>query len=235
MVGLKEHYDQLEDRVQYVDYTTRELQSKLTPDKVLQILQEGNERFRTGQPLTRDLTRQLEVTADIQHPLAIVLSGASSRTPVELIFDVGLGDLYCARLIGNFISRGVLGSLEHACVVAGAKLIVVMGHCNSAACRMAIESSRSQQTVMDATGCANLDSAIVEIQQSLDDRDIANWETIDAAAQEALVDELYRKHLQRTIRAIRDRSPTLDRLANEGRIKIVAAMYNVRTGQVRFA
>ena len=91
MLGLKEHYEQLEDRVQYVDYTTREMQASLTPEKVQQILEEGNERFRTGQQLTRDLTRQLEATAEKQHPLAIMLSGASSRTPVEMIFDVGIG------------------------------------------------------------------------------------------------------------------------------------------------
>ena len=145
MMGLKEHYQQLQDRVQYFDYTTRELQNTLTPDKVLQLLEEGNARFRRGEQLTRDLSRQLEATAQVQHPMAIVLSGASSRTPIEMIFDVGLGELYCARVIANFVSRGVLGSLEHATVVAGAKLIVVMGHSNSAACRMAIESHLRQQ------------------------------------------------------------------------------------------
>lgn len=151
-----------------------------------------------------------------------------------MIFNVGLGELYCARLIGNFVSRGVLGSLEHACAVAGAKLIVVMGHSNSAACRMAIESKLSQQKVLETTGCSNLDAAITEIQQSIDMQDIADWETIDAAAQQTRVDELYRKHLQRTIRAIRDRSPVLHEFANTGRIKILAAMYDVRAGSVSF-
>ena len=96
LIGFKDHYEQLVDRVQYVDYTTRELQAQLTPDQVLQVLREGNARFRTGQQLTRDLNRQLKATAHSQHPLAIVLSGASSRTPVEMIFDVGLGDIFCA-------------------------------------------------------------------------------------------------------------------------------------------
>ena len=97
MLGLKEHYGQLEDRVQYMDYTMREMQESLTPEKVQEILEEGNRRFRTSQQLTRDLTHQLEATAEKRHPLAIILSGASSRTPVEMIFDVGLGETFCAR------------------------------------------------------------------------------------------------------------------------------------------
>jgi carbonic anhydrase len=234
MMGLKEQYQQLQDRVQYFDYTTRELQDMLTPDKVLQILEEGNVRFRRGEQLTRDLTRQLKATAQVQHPMAIVLSGASSRTPIEMIFDVGLGELYCARLIANFVSRGVLGSLEHATVVAGAKLIVVMGHSNSAACRMAIESHLKQRKVVDATGCENLDSAITEIQQSLDDKAAADFETMDAAAQQTVVDQLYRDHIQRTIKYIRDGSTMLSKYARQGKIKIVGAMYNVHNGEVSF-
>ena len=201
MLGLKEHYQQLEDRVQFVDYTTREMQSSLTPDGVLQLLREGNERFLKGQQLTRELSRRLEATADIQHPLAIVLSGASSRTPVEMIFDMGLGDLYCARVIGNYISHGTLGNLEHACVVAGAKLIVVMGHSNSAACRLAIESQVSRRSVAQQTGCANLDAAIAMIAQSLGEQDLSHWND-DLTAQQAAIDELYHRHIQRSIRMI---------------------------------
>jgi carbonic anhydrase/SulP family sulfate permease len=234
MMGLKEHYDELEDRVQYVDYTTREMQSALTPDRVLQLLREGNERYRTGQLLTRDLSRQLGATADTQHPLAIVLSGASSRTPVETVFDMGIGDLYCARVIGNYISRGVLGNLEHACVLAGAKLIVVMGHSNSAACRMVIESHISQQNVAEQAQCGNLVVALDNIRQSLDPASVTQWRVVDDASQQAIMDQLYQHHIHRTIRLIRERSPILDTFVNQGKVKIVGAMYNVRTGMVNF-
>lgn len=234
MIGLKEHYEQLEDRVQYVDFATRELQDQLTPDQVLQILREGNERFRNGERLTRDLTRQREATAESQHPLAIVLSGASSRTPVEIIFDVGLGDLYCARIIGNLPTTAILGNLEHACVLAGAKLIVVMGHSNSAACRLAVEATLSGKRVFDSTGCPNLDRAIAEIQESFDPRLADGWEAMDAAAQEDVVDQLYRVHIQRTIRMVRERSGVLDEQCKQGKVKIVGAMYDVRTGNVEF-
>ncbi len=234
MLGLREHYQQLGDRVQYVDYTTRELQSSLTPDGVLQLLREGNERFLKGQQLTRDLTRHLEATADIQHPLAIVLSGASSRTPIEMIFDMGLGDLYCARVIGNYISHGTLGNLEHACVVAGAKLVVVMGHSNSAACRLAIESRLTQRSIAQETGCTNLEAAITMIAASLGGQDLSDWSDRDMAGQQAAVDELYRRHIRRTIQTIHDRSPVLDQFVRAGQVKIIGAMYDVRSGAVRF-
>ncbi len=234
LVGLKDHYEQLEDRVQYVDYTTRDLQSRLTPDNVLQILQDGNKRFRTGQPLTRDLTRQLEASAGYAHPLAIVLTGSSSRTPVELIFDVGLGDILCSRVTGNLVSEGVLGSLEYACAVSGAKLICVMGHSNSVVVRMAIESSLSKRRVLETTGCVHLDATVREIQNCIQPDRLSGWPDMDLQAQQAIIDEVYQRHLARTIDRILTQSSVLEKLAREGTIKVVGAMYDVRAGQVDF-
>ncbi len=178
--------------MQYADYSTRELQASLTPDQVVQILRDGNERFRTGQPLTRDLTRQREATAETRHPLAIVLSGASSRTPVEMIFDMGLGDIFCARVTGNLVSVGVLGSLEYACAVAGAKLILVLGHANSEVMRMAVEAFLSRQRVADTTGCTHLDPIVAEVQKSIDPHRFTNWQSLPPQEQQARLDELYR-------------------------------------------
>ncbi len=234
MLGLKDHYEQLEDRVQYVDYTTREMQASLTPDRAQQILEEGNERFRTGQQLTRDLTRQLEVTAETQHPLAIILSGASSRTPVEMIFDVGLGEVYCARVTGNLVSVGVLGTLEYACAVAGTKLIVVMGHSNSAVVRMAVESLLMKRQFTQATGCTNLEPIVAEIAKSIDPAGLDSWQNLNAAEQQARLDALYRAHILATIHRILERSPVLDSLVKQGRVKVVGAMYDVRTGRADF-
>jgi len=233
-VGFKEHYEQLEDRVQYTDCSTRELQTSLTPDLVLQVLRDGNERFRTGQPLTRDLTRQLEATADARHPLAIVLSGASSRTPVEMIFDMGLGDIFCARVTGNLASVGVLGTLEYACAVAGAKLVVVMGHANSAVMRMAVEAFRSGQRVADKTGCVHLDPIVAEVQQSIDPCRFERWASLPPSAQQVGLDDLYRAHIRRIIATILQQSEALHRLVRAGRLKVVGGMYDVRTGLVDF-
>jgi carbonic anhydrase/SulP family sulfate permease len=112
----------LQDEIQYVDYSTRELQEQLTSAQVLQLLKEGNERFRTGHRLTRDLGRQLDETAKGQHPLAVILSCIDSRTPAEIIFDLGLGDIFSVRVAGNVASPKILGSIEYGCAVAGAKL-----------------------------------------------------------------------------------------------------------------
>ncbi|MCU0960369.1 MAG: SulP family inorganic anion transporter [Pirellulaceae bacterium] len=234
MVGLRDHYEQLHDRVQYIDYTTRELQASLTPAKVLQILREGNERFRTGERLTRDLNRQREQTADHQHPLAIVLSGASSRTPVELIFDVGLGDMSCARVTGNLVSAGVLGSLEYACVVAGAKVIVVMGHSNSAVVRMAIEAALARNGHRELAQCQHLTRIVHEIQQSLSAIDLQGWDALDAEARRERIDDLYRAHLRRTIRLILEQSSALAALTRARQLLVVGAMYDVRSGAVEF-
>ena len=121
-----------------MDYSTRELQNALTPQQVLQILKDGHERFRTGRRLTRDLGRQVNATADGQHPLAVVLSCIDSRTPAELIFDLGMGDIFSVRIAGNVTSRKVLASVEYGCAVAGAKLILVMGHTRCGAVTAAV-------------------------------------------------------------------------------------------------
>ena len=137
--GFGKRYS-LPDEIHYVDYSTRELQAQLTAAQVLEILLKGNERFRTDQRLTRKLGRQIiDATAKGQHPLAVVLSCIDSRTPAELILDLGLGDIFSVRIAGNVISQNVLGSLEFGCAVAGAKLILVMGHTRCGAVTAAVE------------------------------------------------------------------------------------------------
>ena len=108
--------------------------------EVLQILKDGHERFRTGQPLRRNLGRQVAATAGGQHPLAVVLGCIDSRTPAELIFDVGVGDIFVSRVAGNITSRKILGSIEYACAVAGAKLVVVLGHTRCGAMAAAVDA-----------------------------------------------------------------------------------------------
>lgn len=234
LAGLQDHYEQLEDRVQYVDYSTREIQANLTPDQVLQILREGNERFRSGQLLTRDLIRQRETTATEHHPLAIIVSGASSRTPIELIFDAGLGDVFCARVTGNLVSEGVLGSLEYACAVAGAKLVVMMGHSNSAVMRMAIQAFREQRDPAHITGCAHLDPVLEEVQRSIVPARLEGWQDLTPDQRQERVDELYRNHVRRNNRLITERSESLRRMVDHGALKILGALYDVRSGQVEF-
>jgi carbonic anhydrase/SulP family sulfate permease len=119
----------------------------------LAILKDGHERFRSGRRLTRDLVRQVRATAERQHPLAVVLSCIDSRTPAELIFDLGMGDIFSVRIAGNVSSRKVLASAEYGCAVAGAKLILVVGHTRCGAVKAAVNLICSTRTAAETTGC----------------------------------------------------------------------------------
>lgn len=224
----------LRDEIQYVDYTTRELQDRLTPVQVLRILQEGNERFRTGRRLSRDLCRQLHATAENQYPLAAVLSCIDSRTPAELIFDLGLGDIFSVRVAGNVTSPKVLGSLEYGCAVAGAKLILVLGHTRCGAVTTAVELATSMQNAVQATGCQHLEPIIREIQQSINLQSARQLQDASAAGKAAFIDAVARRNVQRAAWQIVDQSQTISGLLREGRIALIGAIYDVATGMIDY-
>jgi carbonic anhydrase len=215
----------LEDHIEYVDHCTRDLQHSLTPAQVLQILQDGHQRFRTGQRLTRDLHRLVNATADGQHPIAVVLSCIDSRTPAELIFDLGMGDIFCVRMAGNVTSQKVLGSIEYACAVAGAKLVVVMGHTRCGAVTAAVDLMGAASKTGEVTHCQHLEPIITEIQQSVDDQAT----TMD---KQAFVDNVARRNVLHSVDTILRDSNTLADLVDQGRIAVVGAMYDVVTGEV---
>jgi MFS superfamily sulfate permease-like transporter len=232
--GFKDHYDELDDTIQFVDYSSREMQSMLSPRDVLDILREGNARFRAGNRVARDLTRQVERTAPAQFPMAAVLSCIDSRAPVELLFDLGLGDVFSVRIAGNIARDKVIGSLEYSCIVAGAKLLLVMGHTSCGAVNASIDLLGIEGSITEATGCSNLDPLIEELQRSV---------PVDAAqaARQAggdekrrFADHVARMNVERTIAGIRAASPGIDKLVREGRIGILGAMYDVHTGLVAF-
>lgn len=233
LVGFRSEY-KFEDQIQYVDCSTRELQESLTPQQVLQILKEGHERACTGRRLTRDFSRQVRATAEGQHPLAVALSCIDSHTPVELIFDLGMGDIVSIRIAGNITSRKVLASAEYGCAVAGAKLIVVIGHTRCGAVTAAVKFLGSRLTAAEATGCQHLDAIANEIQWSADG--ILREITGEGASPEtaSLVDAVARQNVLRVVKEIRARSRTLDSLVRERRIAIVGAMYDVTTGGIEF-
>jgi carbonic anhydrase/SulP family sulfate permease len=161
--GFRTKY-QLQDDIQFVDYSTRELQEQMTPAQALDVLKAGNARFRTGKRLSRDFGRQVDASARGQHPLAVVLSCIDSRTPAELILDLGLGDIFSVRIAGNVISPKVLGSIEYGCAVAGAKLVVVLGHTRCGAVTSAVS-----QVASPAPACAPSDLDCRHVQSILDD------------------------------------------------------------------
>jgi len=233
LLGFRSYYA-LDDQTQYVDYSTRELQAAVTPKQVLQILKDGHERFRTGRRLTRDLGRQVLATAGGQHPLAVVLSCIDSRTPAELVFDLGLGDIFSVRIAGNVTSRKVLASAEYGCVVAGAKLILVIGHTRCGAVTAAVNLIGEVRTPAEATGCQHLDHIVSDIQQSTDPVVCRGAKELPAAEKQSFVDTVARRNVLRVVERMRNQSQTLDGLVREGRIAIVGAMYDVVTGDIEF-
>ena len=231
VVGFREQY-QIEDRVQYVDYSTRELQTKVSPQQVLEILREGNERFRSGKRLTRDLVGQVRATAAGQHPLAVVLSCIDSRSPAELIFDLGLGDIFSVRIAGNVVSAYVLGSMEYACAVAGAKLILVLGHTRCGAVTTAVKTAGLTDPLDQVTGCQHIEPILREIQAAIDSGATRNYDELPQPDQSALVDRVARANVRHTVASIEKQSQTLSALVADGRILIVGAMYDVASGAI---
>ena len=194
---------------------------------MLEILKNGHERFRTGQQLTRDLSRQVRATAGGEHPLAVVLSCVDSRTPTELIFDVGVGEIFSVRVAGTVISRKVLGSMEYG-VLAGAKLIVVMGHTRCGAVEAAIDDVCGQTPV--STG--NLRMVVDELRKSFGSADFAEIKT--DAAKQAMMDDVSRRNVMRVVSLIETESPTLANLMKSGKIGVVGVHYDVVTGDLEF-
>ncbi len=231
LVGFKTKY-QFEDQIQYLDYSTHELQNSLTPRQVLQILKDGNERFRSGRRLTRDMVRQVRVTADRQHPLAVVLSCIDSRTPAEIIFDLGMGDIFSIRIAGNVVGPQILASAEYGCVVAGAKLILVVGHTRCGAVTTAVKLACSAQTAAAATGCDHLGSIVTDIQSSIDPTVCRDLREGEQGRFDAFIDTVTRQNVQRAVESFRWHSRSLDKLVHDQRIAIVGALYHVESGAI---
>lgn len=224
----------IDNEIKYVEYTTQQLQQRLTPHEVLQILRDGNQRFRSGSRISRDLSKQMDGTSAGQHPLAVVLSCIDSRSPAEIIFDLGLGDIFTIRIAGNVVRSKVLGSLEYGCKVAGAKLILVMGHTKCGAVTASVDLTYSGNKVAEATGCQHLDIIIDEIRQSIDVEDRQRFATLSAPEKSVFIDDVARRNVIHAVKLIPHESETIQQLLREGKIAIVGAMYNVTTGEIEF-
>lgn len=231
--GFRERY-QLQDDIQYIDYSTREVQEQLTAAQVLQILHDGNKRFLAGRRLTRDPIRQLDATARGQHPLAVVLSCIDSRTPAELIFDLGLGDIFSVRIAGNITTHEIIGSMEYGCAVAGAKLILVLGHTQCGAVGAAVNLAATALSADQATGCQHLEPIVREIHQSIDVPTSRRFGRFSTPEKAAFVDNVARRNVLRAIQQITEQSRTISDLVNEGRIAVAGALYDVASGKIEF-
>lgn len=204
------------------DVLTEEEQAALTPLDVLNSLAAGNERFVMNDLTARDHSFQIRETADSQYPKAIVLSCVDSRVPVEDVFDKGIGDIFVARVAGNFINDDILGSMEFATKVAGAKLILVLGHENCGAVHAAIDGVElGHITEM----IENIKPAVQISTKSKGPRSSKN---------RLLVHEVSENNVLFALEKIKKDSPLLNSMFENGEIDIRGAVYDMDTGVVNF-
>lgn len=202
---------------------TAQSQADLTSEDAINMLKEGNDRFVNGNPVSRDLHAQVKQTAKGQYPYAAVVSCIDSRIPTEIIFDQGIGDIFNARVAGNFVNEDILGSLEFACKLAGSKVIVVMGHTSCGAVKGACDHAKlgNLTQMLD-----KIMPAVNAVKTSPDeDRSSSN---ID------FVNEVSAKNVELTVQQIKDMSPVLFNMYENDDIDIVGAMYDVKSGKVTF-
>ena len=234
VLGFKDHYPELPDEVHYVEHATPEVQSALSGGQVLALLQEGNQRFLKGRQLNRDYRRQVSATAPGQAPLAVVLSCMDSRAPVELIFDLGIGDAFSVRVAGNVAAPKVLGSLEYGCSVAGAKLLLVLGHTACGAVSAAVKFRAESQSALEATGCDNIGHVVRELDKSIDQHLAQNSSAKELTLTASDVDAVVRTNVLRTMAVVVTESSALELLIHEGKLLLVGGIYDVSTGNVEF-
>ena len=198
---------------------TKAEQDALSPDMVIQSLKEGNERFVRNDLTARDHSAQVRKSTLSQFPKAIILSCVDSRVPVEDVFDRGIGDVFVARVAGNFVNEDILGSMEFACKVSGSKLIMVMGHEHCGAVKAAVDDVK----------LGNITPMLSKIRPAVDmveyegERNSKNQEFVHMASE---------SNVRNTIEEIRKQSPILKEMEEKGEIKIVGGLYDMDDGKV---
>ena len=198
---------------------TKEIQDNLTPKDAHEILAEGNNRFVQNLKVQRDLKTQVFETSNGQYPFAVVLSCIDSRVPTELVFDQGIGDIFCIRVAGNIVNEDVLGSMEYSCKVAGAKIIVVLGHTKCGAVTAACNNVE----------LGNITALLKKIKPAVD-KVRTNEEQMD----DPTIEKVSVQNVHGSIERIRKEIPILAEMEMESEIKIVGAVYDVKTGEVEF-
>lgn len=201
---------------------TAEEQRALTPEGVLQTLKDGNKRFAANSLTARDHSAMVRDAARGQYPKAVILSCLDSRIPVEDVFDRGIGDLFVARVAGNFVNTDILGSMEFGCRVMGARLILVLGH----------ESCGAITSTIDNVQLGNITSMLANIRPAVDRS--KNFEGEQVSSNAAFVERVTHENILHTIETIRNNSPILKEMESKGEIKIIGGHYNMHTGMITF-
>jgi carbonic anhydrase len=203
---------------------TKQTQASISPEMAIQLLKEGNHRFVENKEVSRDLLNQVKDTSTGQFPFATILSCIDSRVSSELIFDQGIGDIFSARVAGNFVNEDILGSMEFACKLAGTKVVVVLGHTACGAVKGACDDAK----------LGNLTALLSKIKPAVNavaeptDTSLRNSSNIN------FVNAVAEKNVHMPIDNIRSQSSVLKEMEELGAIKIVGAMYDIKDGSVSF-
>ncbi len=200
---------------------TKEMRNALTPENALQMIKDGNHRFVTNLKMNRNLLQQVNDTSDEQYPFAFILSCIDSRTSAELIFDQGLGDIFSCRIAGNILNEDILGSMEFACKVAGAKLVMVLGHSECGAIKGACNNVKM----------GNLTGLLKKIQVVV--KKVSKIGQVNAKSQD-FVELVSKENVKNVLNNIPKKSKIIRDLVKDKKIIIVGAMYDISSGKVDF-
>jgi len=233
LVGFRKKY-RFSDKEDTVDFSLQEAREKLTADQVLEILKAGNKRFIEGHPLDRSLLKPLATNGQDQTAITAIVSGIDSRTPVEMTFDLGMGEAFVIRMPGAVVGTRAIGGVEHAVSVGGAKLVVLMGHTDSSllSLAMGIAGSSSNESVLGE--CVNLQDVLEQIAVSIDAQQARDFPNMTAEEQQATMDQVARRHNARMAQQMVEESPLLSRLVTSGQIRVVTAIFDASNGSVAF-
>ncbi len=201
---------------------TKEMQNAISPTMALNLLKDGNKRFVNNLKINRNLLQQANDTSDGQHPFAVILSCIDSRTSAELIFDQGLGDIFSVRIAGNIVNEDILGSMEFGCKVAGAKIIVVLGHTKCGAVKGACDNV----TLGNLTGLIEkIKPAVDQEMSTTNNRNSSNSTFVENVAE---------LNVSLSVKNILLKSPIIAEMVKNEEITIVGGVHDISSGEVKF-
>jgi len=220
-VGVADPHQEPPAADDLVQPLTKAARDALTPDEIIARLNAGNERFRSGKKQHRDILEELQKTAGGQWPEAVVLGCIDSRAPAEIIFDQGLGDIFNCRVAGNVESADMLGSIEFATKLSGAKIVAVLGHSSCGAVKGAIAEAE----------LGNLTQLLAKIRPAIEATTFAGKRTADNPE---FVDAVARKNVELTMNRIREGSALIAEMERVGAVDIIGCFYDLSTGSIAF-
>jgi len=203
---------------------TAEEQAQLTPDRVLSVLKQGNKEFTEGNLTIRNNSERIREAALGQYPKAVVVSCLDSRIPVEDVFHRGLGDMFVVRIAGNFVNEDILGSLEFACKVSCAKLILILGH----------EHCEAIKSAIDDFELGNITAMLSKIKPAVASAKATFDGENQTSSNPKFVNAVCIRNIEHAIDVIRTKSPILKEMEDKGEIKIIGGVYYMETGKVVF-